>query len=400
MLFWVICAVLTVAATVYALRPVLTTAPAGDADAGDNPDLRVYKEQLGEVDRDIARGLLTAEEGEAARIEISRRILALKPDLDDSAQSATAPRQAMVFYATSAAIVASSLGLYLTFGSPGYPGQPFAERLARPAGDAPVQELIARVEARLREEPGDGQGWNVLAPVYLKQGRNQDAVRAYGRAIALLGENQARLRGLAEAHLAASNGIVGQPVREAYRKLLAIDPALIAPRFWLAVGLEQDGKRTAAAAAYRALIENEAGDKKPLPTPIKKLVERRLAVVTGAANGPSATLPEAAKRQAARQGPLPEAGKGPAVPPGMAAATPPKEQAAMIERMVSGLDERLKENGGSLQEWQRLIRAYTVLGRREKATGALARAKKQFANDAATGQQLDSFARQLGINPG
>lgn len=399
MLFWVICAVLTVAATVYALRPVLTAASA-DAGPEDNPDLRVYKEQLGEVDRDIARGLLTPEEGEAARIEISRRILALEPGVGDREERGTPARQSMVFYATSAAIVVSTLGLYLTLGSPGYPGQPFAERLARPASDAPVQELIARVEARLREEPGDGQGWDVLAPVYLKQGRNQDAVRAFGRAIALLGENQARLRGLAEAHLAASNGIVGKPVRDAFRKMLAADPGLIAPRFWLAVGLEQDGKRTAAAAAYRALIENEAGDKKPLPTPIKKLVEQRLAVVTGATKGPTAELPKTGERQVARPRPLPEAGKGPALPPGMSAPKSAKDRAAMIEQMVSGLDDRLKENGGSLQEWQRLIRAYTVLGRREKATGALSRAKKQFANDAATGQKLDSFARQLGINPG
>ena len=97
---------------------------------------------------------------------------------------------------------------------------------------------------------------------------------------------------------------------------------------------------------------------------------------------------------------LPEAGKGPSLPPGMAASLPPKERAAMIEQMVSGLAKRLKENGGSLQEWQRLIRAYSVLGRREQAASALSRAKTQFAGDAATGQKLDTFARELGMNPG
>ncbi len=384
MVFWLICALLTVAATVYSLRPVLMNTR--QADPEDDSDLRVYKDQLAEVDRDIRRRLLTPEEAEAARIEISRRILAIKSRDDADAPSQSTSRQSVVFYATSALIVASSLGLYLALGSPGYRGQPFKERASRPASESPVQELIARVEARLRETPNDGQGWNVLAPVYLKQGRNQDAARAYGRAIALLGENQARLRGLAEAHLAASNGIVGQQVRDAYRKLLAKQPHLIAPRFWLAVGLEQDGKRDAAVAAYRALLGTEEGSQKQqLPAPIKRLVEQRLAVVTGGKSVPKK---------------LPEAGKGPSLPPGMAASMPPKERAAMIEQMVSGLAQRLKENGGSVQEWQRLIRAYSVLGRREQAESALGRAKKQFAGDAATGQQLDTFARELGMNPG
>ena len=72
----------------------------------------------------------------------------------------------------------------------------------------------------------------------------------------------------------------------------------------------------------------------------------------------------------------------------------------MIEQMVSGLAKRLKENGGSQQEWQRLIRAYWVLGRREQAAMALAQAKKQYAKDTGITQQLDAFAQELGLKPG
>ena len=387
MIFWIVCAVLTVAVIVATLRPIMR---ATEYDSQpDSADLQVYKDQLAEVDRDISRGLLTADEAQAARIEISRRILAVGPNEGGIDPAPTLANQSsLLFYAAAALIVVSSLGFYLVLGSPGYSSKPFAERASRPPKNAPVQELIARVEARLREAPDDGQGWDVLAPVYLKQGRNQDSARAFARAIALLGENRARLRGLAEAHLAASNGIVGREVRDAYRKILSKEPHLIAPRFWLAVGLEQDGKRAEAAAAYQALLRNELGQQngQKLPPPLSRLITERLAVVTGKSMTPPAQLPDT--------------GKGPPPPAGMATALPAKERAAMIERMVSGLAERLKENGGSQQEWQRLIRAYWVLGRRDQAAVALIRAKKQYAKDVGVTQQLETFARELGMKPG
>lgn len=399
MLFWLICAVLTVAATAYSLRPVLSDTRQGERD--DAADLRVYKDQLAEVDRDVRRGLLSAEEADAARIEISRRILALEGPKPTDTGTAAAAQKSLVYYGTSGFIVASTLAVYLALGSPGHQGQPHAERAKRPAGSAPIAELIARVEARLRATPDDGQGWDVLAPVYLKQGRNQDAARAFARAIALLGENRARLRGLAEAHLAASNGIVGKEVRTAYTKLLAKEPHLIAPRFWLAVGLEQDGKRDDAMAAYRALLDNKDGSPhQQLPAAIRRLVEQRLAVLGGGKGKVVASAP--VKQAPATQPPAvsPEAGKVPAPPPGMAASIAPKDRTAMIEQMVSGLAQRLKEGGGSLQEWQRLIRSYWVLGRREQATSALGKARQQFSSDKAKADQLDAFARQLGMNPG
>lgn len=388
MLFWLLCALLTVAVTIVTLRPVMSRTPESTT-LNDNPDLQVYKQQLAEVDRDIARGILSENEAEAARVEISRRILAAAPDSNapvDDDRTADPFYSGMVFYLVAAVIATSSLGLYLMQGSPGYQGQPFAKRASKPVRGAPVNELIARVEARLREAPDDGRGWDVVAPFYLNQQRHQDAIRAYSRAIELLGENRARLRGLAEAHLAASNGIVGDQVRRAYRKILAKEPELIAPRFWLAVGLEQDGDRAAAKAAYEALLKTTSGPTRvQLPPALRQLISERLAAVSGSKSP--------AKR-------LPETGKGPALPPGAAAGLAPKEQSAMIEQMVSGLAERLNANGGTEQEWQRLMRAYTVLGRPKPAMAALAKAKQQYASDPVVTNKLDAFARSLGLNPG
>ncbi len=392
MLFWLICALITVAVTVFTLRPLLTSE--GREDEGQHlHDLQVYKDQLREIENEELRGVIGAQEAEAARLEISRRILAATDAGRDAAalKVATAKSRSTVFSITAAFIVTASLTVYLILGAPGYPGRPFAERANIPANQASVTELIARVEARLREAPEDGQGWDVLAPVYAKQGRYGDAIRAFSRAIEILGENRERLRGLAESHLALNNGIVSSEVRDAFRKILANEPALVAPRFWLAVGLEQDGKRDAAIAAYQSLLGDARAqvERGEIPKRAQTIIEERLTAL-GASSGPSS--PPA---------PAGTAPQGEETAPDQAAIArlPAQERAQMIENMVAGLAERLKSEGGNQAEWERLIRSYWVLGRRKAAEDALAGARQQFASDATVRTALDAFARELGMEP-
>ena len=391
MLFWLICALLTVAVTVMALRPLLSGRR--DASTRDSEhDLQVYKDQLDEVDRELDRGVIAQEEAEAARIEISRRILSASEAVAGAAGDVTSPkRRSFAFSLAASFVVIGSLAIYLIVGSPGYPGRPFAMRASTPANMASVSDLIARVEARLREVPNDGQGWEVLAPVYAKQGRHADAIRAYARAIELLGENRARLRGLAEAHLALNNGIVGSEARDAFRKILAKEPELVAPRFWLAVGLEQDGKREAARAAYEKLLVDAKAQaaKGEIPPRVARIIEERLAAVGGEA----ATAPSG--------GGEPEQTPAASVDEARAAIAtlPEEERNRMIDNMVAGLAERLESEGGKRGEWERLIRSYWVLGRKKAARDALEAARRQFTEDATELAALDSFARNLGVVP-
>ena len=88
-----------------------------------------------------------------------------------------------------------ALGLYLAYGSPRMPDQPLAARLQDPASDRNLEALVARVEARLREHPEEGEGWDAIAPVYMGWRRYSDAADAYGQAIRLLGESAKRLLG-------------------------------------------------------------------------------------------------------------------------------------------------------------------------------------------------------------
>src|SRR5689334_21007604 len=236
MFLWLVFALMTAAVLAVLLRPLLRPAPIAAADAAN---VAVYRDQLAEIARERDSGLIGTAEAGAAHAEVARRLLA------SAGASPTAPRDTM--HAGSAAVVLAiaapllAAAAYLMLGTPGLPGAPLSARLSAPSEMTRVDDLVAKVEARLREHPGDGQGWDVIAPVYFKQERYKDAADAYARAIALLGESPRRLAGFAEATTFANDGIVTEPARNAYEKLVALDPARVEPRFWLAVANEQDG---------------------------------------------------------------------------------------------------------------------------------------------------------------
>ncbi|RWH65383.1 c-type cytochrome biogenesis protein CcmI, partial [Mesorhizobium sp.] len=205
MLFWVIAAILTLGASLAVLLPLAGGTKAAST-AGDH-DLEVYRDQLSELDRDMARGLIQPGEAEEARAEIGRRILRLGSHSQASAR-APRPARAAKLVATAAvlAVPLVSWGLYGSLGSPDLPSQPLAERLAKNPAESSVDELVARAEAHLAANPSDGKGWDVLAPVYLRLQRYADAVTAYRNAIRLDGDSAVRQAGLGEAIANAAGG--------------------------------------------------------------------------------------------------------------------------------------------------------------------------------------------------
>ena len=147
--------------------------------------------------------------------------------------------------------------------------------------------MIAQVEARLRQAPDDGAGWAVIAPVYLKLGRYPDAAAAYANAARLQGESVKLLAGLAEASILAKDGVVTEEARAAYEKILKLEPGRAEPRFWLAMGKEQDGRLPEALADYRALLNEAVPDadyRDALETRVKE-VSARIAAGVGQEQG-------------------------------------------------------------------------------------------------------------------
>ncbi len=140
--------------------------------AGAGP-IAVYRDQLDEIAAEQARGLLGVAEADAARLEISRRILAAAstgeaqpPAAANMLRAFLEPRHATLALATAIAVPLLTAGLYAVYGAPQIlSGETESTREA-----ARITSLVAQVEERLRAAPGDGKGWEVIAPVYLRAG--------------------------------------------------------------------------------------------------------------------------------------------------------------------------------------------------------------------------------------
>src|SRR5580698_4046973 len=277
MILWIIFALMTAAAILAVLWPLGRKAAVGRG--GD--DLAVYQDQLEEIGRDRSAGLIGSAEAEAARVEVSRRLLAaadthpvLKVAAQGSAQRIRHRRMAAILGLI--AVLVLPLGLYLALGSPDVPGQPaFARTNAAPNGQS-IESLVSQVEAHLAKNPNDGAGWEVIAPVYLRLGRFDDAAAAWRKSIALNGESATRDSGLGEALVAAANGVVTDDAKQAFNKAVASDPNEPKARYFLGLADEQDGNREAAAARWRAMLQDAPPD-----APWIGFVKAALGRVTG-----------------------------------------------------------------------------------------------------------------------
>ncbi|TIS19334.1 MAG: tetratricopeptide repeat protein, partial [Mesorhizobium sp.] len=241
--------------------------------------------------------------------------------------------------------------------------------------DSSVEELVARAEAHLAANPSDGRGWGVLAPVYLRMQRFSDAVTAYRNAIRLDGDSAARQAGLGEAIASAAGGIVSADAQAAFEAALKLDPANPKASFYLAMGMAQEGRTEEATAVWQKMLAALPQDSAWLGA-----VEQALA--------------ESAKRNVASGVPA----KGPdAANVDAASSMSPQDREAMINTMVAGLDERLRQNPRDAEGWMQLIRSYVVLGKADQARDALNRGIAVFGSDSEEAKKFTAFAISLGL---
>jgi cytochrome c-type biogenesis protein CcmH len=371
MILWVIFALMTAAAILAVVRPLGRSRP---ASAGGS-DLAVYKDQLKEIDSDRASGLIGDAEAEAARLEISRRLLAAAEAPGGAGAGATgAPgrgRKTLAAAAALAVLTLVPLGLYIALGAPNIPGEPAFARVTTPKGHESIASLVSQVEARLAASPNDGLGWEVIAPVYARLGRFDDAVKARKQALRLNGATARREADLGEAETAAANGVVTAEARAAFEQAVALDPKEAKARYFLGLAAEQDGRNGDAAALWRSMLAEA-----PNGAPWIGLVRQALGRVSGEAvanNEPSAgdILAAADMSTDARRD--------------------------MIHSMVARLADRLRTNGADVEGWLRLVRAYVVLGDRDKAKQAATEAKRALGERPDDVRRVDDLVKDLGI---
>jgi cytochrome c-type biogenesis protein CcmH len=374
MTLWFGVALMTAAAVWAVLWPLARRG----SDLRSGSDVAVYRDQLAEIERDRAAGLIGENEAAGAQVEVSRRLIA--------AADAQAVAPADAAYATRrrravavAALIVLPLGaaaLYLALGSPSLPDQPLAARLASARGNPSIDTLVAQVEDHLSRHPEDGRGWEVIAPVYLRLGRVDEAVKARRNALKLNGATADRESALGEALVFAANGVVTAEAKAAFERAIALDANGVQARYFLGLAAEQDGDRAQAAATWRSLIAAAPSD-----APWLDLLRGALArVEPGAASGGAVggSSVDASDDQAGVQ-------------------LSPEQRKAMIEGMVNRLSERLHRDGADIDGWLRLVRSYMVLGEPDKARAAVVDARRALAGDAVKLRRLDDLLRGLGL---
>ena len=369
MTLWLIFGSMTAAAILAVLWPLAR----GSGSARGGSDLMVYKDQLQEIDRDRAAGLIGEAEAEAARLEVSRRLLGAadaEPPPASTAPESLRRRRAAMF----AALVILPLGppgLYFALGSPGVPAESAFNRVKTPQGRESIANLIGQVEAHLARNPNDGPGWEIIAPVYMRLARYDDAVEARRKSLMLNGETATRESDLGEALTAAADGMVTAEAKSAFERAVAQDPHEPKARYFLGLAAEQDGNNEEAASMWRSLLADA-----PPRAPWLQFVREAIAHATGtpvSEAGPSATEAAAAAGLSADQ------------------------RRDMIRGMVARLAGRLHDNGADVDGWLRLVRAYVVLGDRDKAKGAAADARRALADHPDEIKRIDDLVKGLGL---
>ncbi len=418
MAFWLIAAGMSLVVVLALLLPLLraTVRPAEALDDQDDPDLQVYRDQLTEIDTDVARGILSAAEAERVRNEVARRLL----DADRKARTRRRPGRAspmasgIIALVATVVVVGGAFGLYRVIGRPGMPDLPLARRnaiLAAEEAKRPTQEevearvgpdekmrknldpkylaLVDKLRKAVAKRPDDLRGQQLLTQHEARLGNFAAARKAKQKVIEIKGDAATAndYTDLAELMIVAAGGYVSPKAERALAAAVKLDNTNPRARYYSGLDFLQNGRPDLTYRLWTGLLEQGPPDA-PWIAPIKS----QIGEVARLAGKPVPSLDPGAGQQAAPPlaGPTREqvqaAGK-------MSAA----DRQKFIRSMVARLSDRLENEGGSAAEWARLIRAYGVLGETDKARTALSRATAAHKDDAAAMKQIRAAARDAGI---
>ncbi len=330
----------------------------------------IYKDQLAEIDADLARGVIEPADAEAHRTEVARRLLAAASTADQPA--AKGRRWFVLVPALLVPLVA--FAVYGRVGTPALPDLPQAQRLALAEKTGDLEAMVYKVEQHLAKNPGDATGWEVLLPTYQAMGRFNDAAAAYRRLIVIKGPSADLYANLAEMLVFAGNGLIPAEGAAAAQEALKLDPKHGKARYYEALGIFQDGKSAEALARFESLLADSPAD-----APWRTAVEKQITDVKTAMAKPSI-----AKQPGPTQDEINAAG-----------AMSAGDQQAMIRGMVDGLAAKLEADPRNLDGWLRLIRARVVLKDTDIAKTSLDKARSIFDGDQGALGQLAALAEEL-----
>ena len=358
MSLWFLLTILCGAAAVGVAIPLLRRFE--DVSAGGE-DKVIYEDQLKEVEKDFQNGAINGPEADSAKVEIQRRLAKSGKNIIATRPLSTAWRNAAVI-ATSALVILGSLGLYSIIGNPNLPSSVAS---AASSNSGLVDDMVAKLAARLKAAPNDADGWRMLGWAQFNLQHYSESADAYFKASALDPLNTDYKSAYAEALVQMAQGVVTPKAQEVIADLLAKSPKDSRGRFYEALSHEQSGDLSGALDRWLALLADTPAD-----ASWRDEVKQRIA-----------DLAKATSRDVSA-----------------AIALPEGDQKDLIKSMVEGLAGKLAVNPNDVEGWLRLMRSYQVLNEPAKAKEALAKAMATFASDAATTAKLNSAAIELGIN--
>ena len=384
--------------------------------------IAVLKDQLADVDVQLAAGTLPPAEAEAMRTEIRRRMLAaghipaeLDRTLGQKGLSGAALGLAFMVALAGAALYASmgrpdlASGPQAPAAAPAPEGGPPNAATGAPGGE--IAQLIAGLEQKMQAAPDDPEGWRMLGWSYFQTGRYADAAGAYAKAIAIKPDGPGYQSAYGEALVQAAGGRMTPDAVAAFEKARAQDGADARARYFLAVAKAERGDRKGAIDDWLLLLADSPADAPWVPQ-LRSVIETtardagidiaaRLAATqpAGKANVPGAPA-EMAAAAAAAAATAPPAGVMPGPSRDQVAAAQsmsPDQRSAMIRGMVDGLAEKLKANPKDEAGWLRLMRARQVLGEAAQARAARDQALAAFQGDAAAQGRIRAAATDMGL---
>lgn len=365
----------------------------GRSEAVLRDALVVYRDQLEELDRDLARGMIDENGAAAARREIERRIL-VEGSRVRVTPGAAAGRRLLPAGLLALVVVAGAALIYGDLGSPGLPTLSLAmrEEGVSPAmaseEQAQINDMIARLEQRLADDPTDVQGWLLLANSNAFIGRYGEAAQAMSEVLAIEPANGEWQSAYGEFVALQHQGTVTPAARRAFESALALTPGEPIARYYLAIAEAQAGDVAAALAAWRELYAQTPADaawREPLIARIAE-AEQQLGLEPSDLPEPAAPAQQAGESgNSELRGPTED---------DIAAAQDMSadDQLEMIRGMVAGLAERMENEPDNLEGWSRLAQSYGVLGQWDEAQEAYEHVLTLAPDDPAV---LDAYANAI-----
>lgn len=268
-----------------------------------------------------------------------------------------------------------------------------APSAAAPQTDAPkgdVSQMVRALEAKLKANPKDAEGWRMLGWSYFNMSRFPDAARAYARATEQAPGDAGLWSALGETLIYAHKKGVDADAAHAFSRALEIDPKDARARYFMAVRQDLSGDHKGAIDAWIAVLRDAPTDA-PYADSVRTLVTTvaKREKIDIAGRLPTAPSPRTVASDAI---PGPTTGQMQD-----AARMSPSEQDGMARAMVERLASRLTQQPRDEQGWIRLMRARMVLGEKPAAKAAYSKARAIFASDAAALGRIGAAAQELGV---